>query len=221
MQKRIADNSSARTPEDVPRFDEVLAESKPVPARRKRSSSKDVGHFEEAMKRPSAIDGGEPEGPEETLPEKPADERSQVMGGMSIRELEMIPKLEELEQLEIPVGGATNIEAEVIGAIAGVAAQSVEGVASLGTTSLRRAVRERMGSAERRARGVEVEVGRREAILDIRIRVIYGYIIPKTVVEVRHLVADRLLRLCGLVAKEINIRVTGIEFPARMPGRVE
>ena len=130
--------------------------------------------------------------------------------------------MEEIRQLEeIPVGGTTNIEAEVIGAIAGVAAQSVEGVASLGTTSLRRTIRERVGGAERRSRGVEVEVGRREVIVDINLRVVYGYSIPATVIKVREIVADRLIRFCGLVAKEINIRVVAIEFPARMPGRVQ
>ena len=131
--------------------------------------------------------------------------------------------MEEISRLEeIPVGGTTtNIEPEVIGAMAGVAAQAVEGVASLGTTSLRRTIRERMGGAERKARGIDVEAGRREVILDINLRIIYGYSIPETVVKVRETVADRLLQLCGLVAKEINIRVSGMEFPARMPGRVQ
>jgi uncharacterized alkaline shock family protein YloU len=143
-----------------------------------------------------------------------------VMGGLTIRELEMMPKMEEIRKLEeIPVGGTTNIEPEVIGAIAGMAARSVEGVASLGTASLRRTIRERLGSAENR--GVEVEAGQREVILDINIKMIYGYSIPRTVVKIRETVADRLLRLCGLVAKEINIRVTSLEFPARMPGRVQ
>jgi uncharacterized alkaline shock family protein YloU len=134
----------------------------------------------------------------------------------------MMRKLEDIERLEgIPVGGTTNIEAEVIGAIAGVAAQSVQGVSSLGATSLRSAIRERLGGAERRGRGVQVEAGRREVILDINVRVVYGYSIPRVVVEVRRTVADGLLRLCGLVSKEINVRITSIEFPDRMPGRVE
>jgi uncharacterized alkaline shock family protein YloU len=38
---------------------------------------------------------------------------------------------------------------------------------------------------------------------------------------VRQNVARRVLEMCGLVAKEININVVGIEFPDRMPGRVE
>ena len=141
---------------------------------------------------------------------------------LNVRAVEMVRRMEELSDIEeISVGGSTNIEAEVIGSIAGVAAQSVKGVASLGTTSLRRTIRERMGSSERRARGVEVEVGSREAILDISIRVIYGHSIPLTVMRVREIVADRLLKLCGLLAKEINIKVTGIEFPDRPQGRVQ
>ena len=147
---------------------------------------------------------------------------AKVMGHLTIRELEMMRKMEEIRQLEeIPVGGMTNIQPEVIGAIAGVAAQAVDGVASLGTTSLRRTLSERLGGAERRARGVEVEVGTREAILDISVRVAYGHSIPAVVATVRKAVAARLLTLCGLVAKEINVRVVGMEFPDRMPGRVE
>ena len=57
--------------------------------------------------------------------------------------------------------------------------------------------------------------------MDINLSVIYGYSIPTIVVGVRQNVADRLLNLCGLVSKEINIRVSGIDFPARMPGRVQ
>ena len=141
---------------------------------------------------------------------------------LTIKELEMMPKIEELSRLEeVHVGGTTNIQPEVIGAIAGVAAQAVEGVASLGTTSLRRTIRERMGGAERKARGIDVEVGRREVILDINLRVIYGYSIPDTVIKVREKVADRLVQLCGLLAKEINISVSGLEFPDRIPGRVQ
>ena len=109
----------------------------------------------------------------------------------------------------------------MIGAIAGVAAREIEGVSSLGTSSIRRTISERVGGAENKARGVAVEAGRREAILDIELRVIYGFSIPESVVKVRQNVARRVLGMCGLVAKEININVVGIEFPDRMPGRVE
>ena len=139
-----------------------------------------------------------------------------------IKEQEMIPRLVELERMEeIEVGGATDINDEVIAAIAGVAAREIEGVSSLGTSSIRRAIAERVGTRETRARGVGVEAGRREAILDIDLQVVYGFSIPETVVKVRQNVAHKILEMCGLVTKEININVVGIEFPERMPGRVE
>jgi uncharacterized alkaline shock family protein YloU len=139
-----------------------------------------------------------------------------------IKEQEMIPRLAELEQLqEIEVGGETEINDEVIGAIAGMATREIEGVSSLGTSSIRRIVAERVGGRESRARGVEVEAGRREAILDIDLHVIYGFSIPETVVKVRQSVARRVLEMCGLVTKEININVVGIEFADRVPSRVE
>jgi uncharacterized alkaline shock family protein YloU len=139
-----------------------------------------------------------------------------------IKEQEMLPRLAEIDRLkEIEVGGETEINDEVIGAVAGVAAREIEGVSSLGTSSIRRNISERMGGREQRSRGVGVEAGRREAILDVEMQVIYGFSIPETVVKVRQNVARQVLDLCGLVAKEININVTGIEFPERMPGRVE
>ena len=207
----------AQAVEESTRLEDVLAD-KPTSGKAGRSKRpEDTVHTE-----PTGLLGEGAKREERPLPVSPGVVEGQVMGGLTIRELEMMRKLDEISQLEeIPVGGTTNIEPEVIGAIAGVAAQSIQGVASLGTASLRRTIRERMGGAEKRSRGVEVEAGRKEAILDINVRVIYGYSIPKTVIQVRHIVADRLLRLCGIIAKEINVRVIGIDFPDRMPGRVE
>jgi len=194
-----------------------------APESRGRAPRRGPRRREEPKVEASATQGSEdPTRVEETEPATAVVMQERVMGGLTIRDLEMMPKLKDIAAMkEIPVGGTTNIEAEVIGAIAGVSAQAVQGVASLGTTSLRRTLRERLGAAERKARGVEVEVGTREAILDINLTVVYGYSIPSIVVQVRQNVADRLLNLCGLISKEINIRVIGIDFPGRMPGRVQ
>ena len=50
---------------------------------------------------------------------------------------------------------------------------------------------------------------------------LYGYSIPDTVVKVRQNVARRVLETFGLVTKEININVVGIDFADRMPGRLD
>jgi uncharacterized alkaline shock family protein YloU len=155
-------------------------------------------------------------------PESEKTLASQPINGLIIRELEMLAKLDQIGRMkEIPVGGRTHIYDEVIAAIAGVATREIDGVAAVGAGSLVRNLSERLGGAERRARGVEVEAGSKEAILDLSIRVYYGNNILAIVASTRRNVAERLVRLCGLIAKEINIKVVGLDFPARMPGRVQ
>jgi uncharacterized alkaline shock family protein YloU len=134
-----------------------------------------------------------------------------------IEEQEMESRLAAMQSLEeIEVGGETTIEDEVIGSIAGIAAKEVEGVSALGTRSLRRLIEERVGGRESNARGVAVEAGQREAILDLDMRVHYGYSIPETVISVRQIVAHRVLEMAGLITKEVNINVVGIDFPDKV-----
>lgn len=140
----------------------------------------------------------------------------------TIIDKEMTERLEAIEETgELVVGGETDIENEVIAQIVGVAASEVEGIASLGTSSVRRTLAEAVGAAEGRARGVGVEAGKKEAILDITVNVVYGFSIPNIIIQLRKTVASRLLEMVGLIAKEINVEVVGIEFPDRMPGRLE
>ena len=110
------------------------------------------------------------------------------------------------------IGGSVVIDDQVIGAIASTAAQEIEGVASLGEGSVRRIFSERLGGAERRARGVDVVSGRREAIVDIDVKVYYGYSIPDIVQQIRVNIASRIQEMCGLTVKQVNITVSGIEF---------
>ncbi|MDY6834358.1 MAG: Asp23/Gls24 family envelope stress response protein [Chloroflexota bacterium] len=145
---------------------------------------------------------------------KPIEERFQ--------EQEMTAKIAELESgTEYTVGGITEIEDEVVSTICATAAREVDGVANVGTSSFRRTLAETFGGSEKKARGVTVEQGRKEVIADLTIQVIYGFSIPQIVIEVRRKVGARLLEMAGLIAKDININVTGLEFPDRMPGRVE
>ena len=114
--------------------------------------------------------------------------------------------------LQPEIAGQTTISDQVIEAIAGTAALEIEGVTSLGSNSVRRLIAERLGGAQRRARGVGVVSGQREAIVDIEIKVAYGFSIPAIAQQVRESVSLRVLDICGLVTKEINITVTAVEF---------
>ena len=116
MQERTGDIDNVQTIEDA------VVERNSGSLRRKTSSSEDVGRLEEVVvETPASVESEGESNLEEALPERAAVVEGQVMGRLTIRELEMMPKLEEIRRLEeIPVGGVTNIEAEVIGAIAGV-----------------------------------------------------------------------------------------------------
>jgi len=114
--------------------------------------------------------------------------------------------------------GDTVIGDDVVASIAGLAAQEVEGVGSLGRSTVRRALSGAFADAAEKARtGVAVEVGKRECIVDLQLNVLYGYSIPSIINEVRKKVAARLLEFTGLIAKEINIRIVGIDIPTKKP----
>ena len=114
------------------------------------------------------------------------------------------------------VPGVTEIEGRVVAAIVGHVADRVEGVVGVGRGGLVRAVTDILGSeAARKGTGVEVEAGKREAILDISLTVLYGHNIPKIVQEVREAVAKEIFDQIGLVAKEVNVIVSSVEFPDR------
>ena len=121
---------------------------------------------------------------------------------------------------ESVVAGESIIEDEVVASIAGIAAKEVEGVANLGKSSVRRLVAGAIAGAGGKARqGVSVEVGHKEAIVDLQLDVIYGFNIPNIVTEVRKKVASRLLEITGLIAKEINVRIVSIEIPEKKPAK--
>jgi len=116
------------------------------------------------------------------------------------------------------IGGETTIDDSVVASIAGLAAGEIEGVAHLGKSLVRSRIAEVVTGAEGKARqGVSVTVGHKEATVDLQLDVIYGFNIPTIITKVRKMVATRLLEMTGLVAKEINVRIVGIEFPEKAP----
>ena len=114
------------------------------------------------------------------------------------------------------VPGITEIEGDVIAAIVGHVAGRVDGVDRLGAGGIVRTMVDTLRStAAAKAAGVGIEAGKKEAILDLEVTVTYGHVIPRVVQEIREVVAADLFNLVGLVAKEINVTVVGIEFSSR------
>jgi uncharacterized alkaline shock family protein YloU len=124
----------------------------------------------------------------------------------------MRPRATEL----ITEQGKTTIADVVVSKIAGLAAREVDGVHDLVTQGVGGAVTglaQRVTGADTRSQGVNVEVGEREAAVDLRLTVDYGVSIPQVAEAVRRNVMSRLEAMTGLVVKEVNIDVTDLYFP--------
>lgn len=106
--------------------------------------------------------------------------------------------------------GRTAIADTVVSKIAGIAAREVSGVHALGGGAARAvgAIRERIpGSRTNLSQGVSVEVGERQAAVDLEIVAEYGVSIADLAAGIRRNVIDSVERMTGLEVTEVNITV--------------
>lgn len=116
--------------------------------------------------------------------------------------------------------GFTSVADDVVAKLAGHACREVEGVVGMGNSFRRLLGRVRGDNSL--SQGVHVEVGKREAAVDIVIIVGYGYSIPELANAVRDNVIARIESATGLVVKEVNIEVDDLMFEEEAVGsRVE
>lgn len=123
--------------------------------------------------------------------------------------------------------GVTSISEDVVGKIAGIAAREVEGVDSLGG-ALSGAIGNVVGRIrgdEHKTAGVGVEVGSRQAAVDLSMTVRYPASIMDVTGSVRQNVIDRVESMTGLEVVEVNIAVNDLAFEGsdddQKSGRVE
>lgn len=111
--------------------------------------------------------------------------------------------------------GRTSIADSVVEKIAGVAAREVSGVHEMGRGAARAfgTIREKLpvgGAGPDATQGVRVEVGERQAAIDIDLVVDYGVSIPDVAQSVRDNVIQRTERMTGLQVTEVNISVDDV-----------
>ncbi|WAM34744.1 Asp23/Gls24 family envelope stress response protein [Caldicellulosiruptor morganii] len=107
-------------------------------------------------------------------------------------------------------GGVVKIAEEVVAIIAAVAASEVKGVASM-VGSWTGNITEALGK-KNLAKGVKVQVGEKEAAIDVYITVEYGVRIPEVAWEIQERVKNAVESMTGLKVVEVNIHVQGIKF---------
>lgn len=111
--------------------------------------------------------------------------------------------------------GITTIDDSVVAKIASLAAREVAGVVELGGAAAKAigGVMDRLRGDEHSTSGVGVEVGERQAAVDVAIRVEYPARIHEVASSVRENVIDRVETMTGLEVIEVNIAVIDLAFP--------
>lgn len=114
--------------------------------------------------------------------------------------------------------GQITVAENVVQKIAGKACREIGGVHAMGTGSTRAfgAVRERIpgSSGPNVAQGVGVEVGEREAAIDLDIVVDYGVSIAELGRSIQRNVKQSVERMTGLRVVEVNIAVDDVYLPS-------
>ena len=107
--------------------------------------------------------------------------------------------------------GTTSIADSVVAKIAGVASKEMSGVHAMGGAAGRAigAIRDKIGGTSA-GQGVKVEVGQRQAAIDIDLIVDYGVSIVDLSQAVRDNVIRQVERMSGLEVTEVNISVNDV-----------
>ncbi|BAF59357.1 MAG: Asp23/Gls24 family envelope stress response protein [Pelotomaculum sp.] len=106
--------------------------------------------------------------------------------------------------------GSIRIADEVVKVIAGLAAIEVKGVAGM-SGGLVGGIAEMLGRRNL-SKGIKVEVGEKEAAVDMFVIVDYGVRIPDVAAEIQERVKEAVERMTGLAVVEVNVNVQGVSF---------
>ncbi|MER6670855.1 MULTISPECIES: Asp23/Gls24 family envelope stress response protein [Amycolatopsis] len=120
--------------------------------------------------------------------------------------------------------GKTTISSVVVQKVAGLATREVTGIHALGGGVSRAfgAIRERIpGSGTVTTSGVSVEVGEKQAAIDLDVVVEYGARIVDVARAVRRNVIGQVEQITGLEVIEVNIAVNDIHLPDENGGETE
>jgi uncharacterized alkaline shock family protein YloU len=106
--------------------------------------------------------------------------------------------------------GSIQIAPEVIEIIAGLASVEVAGVAGM-SGGFAGGIAELLGR-KNLSKGVKVEVGQREAAIDVSIVIEYGHRIPEVASEIQQNVKQAIESMTGLHVVEVNVHIHDVLF---------
>lgn len=106
--------------------------------------------------------------------------------------------------------GSIRIADEVVAIIAGLAAVEIEGVAAM-SGSWGTGIVEMLGK-KNLGKGVKVEVGEKEAAIDIFLSIEFGFPIPNVAQKVQEQVKSAVENMTGLKVTSVNVHVVGVSM---------
>ncbi len=110
-------------------------------------------------------------------------------------------------------GNSIRIADDVVAVIAGVAVSEVPGVAGM-SGGFAGGISEVFSGKKNMAKGIKVEVGEKEAKIDVNIIVEYGTRIPDVAFEIQNRVKKAVETMTGLKVLEVNVHVQGVSAVA-------
>ncbi len=115
----------------------------------------------------------------------------------------------ELQNEEVKEENSIKIADDVVAVIAGVAVSEVPGVYSM-AGSFAGGITEVLSGKKNMSKGIKVEVGDKEAKVDVNIIVEYGTRIPDVAFEIQNRVKKAVETMTGLKVIEVNVHVQGV-----------
>lgn len=110
---------------------------------------------------------------------------------------------------EVKEENSIKIADDVVAVIAGVAVSEVPGVYSM-AGSFAGGITEVLSGKKNMSKGIKVEVGEKEAKIDVNIIVEYGTRIPDVAFEIQNRVKKAVETMTGLKVIEVNVHVQGV-----------
>ena len=136
-------------------------------------------------------------------------------------EVSLNEEMTQNEEVDISTGNdGIKIADDVVAVIAGMAVSDVPGVAGM-SGGFAGGISEVFSGKKNFSKGVKVEVGEKEAIIDLNIIVDYGMRIPDVAYEIQSRVKKAVEAMTGLQVISVNVHVQGVKTDKDMEDKQE
>ena len=127
---------------------------------------------------------------------------------------ENIKEINNEEQVNTEETAAEGIQIadDVVAIIAGKAVSEVNGVAGM-AGGFAGGITEVLSGKKNLSKGIKVDIGEKEAKIDVNIIVEYGVRIPDVAFEIQNRVKKAVEAMTGLNVSSVNVHVQGVNIP--------